>query len=89
MTDDLIARLSSDVQPVAPRALERRLGIALVLGLVGTIFIGPLVLDLMVGRPFGGAWGDIGTNSATTGPLGPHGFFASDAEKHREGIGYY
>ena len=58
MTDDLIARLSADLQPVAPRALERRLGLALLLGLAGTILIGPLVLDLVIGRPFGGAWGD-------------------------------
>ena len=58
MTDDLIDRLSSDLQPVAPRALERRLMIALGIGLVGTILVGPLVLDLIVGRPFGGAWGD-------------------------------
>lgn len=58
MTDDLIARLSADLKPVAPRALERRLSIAIVLGLVGTILVGPLVLDLMAGRPFGGAWGD-------------------------------
>ena len=58
MTDDLIARLSADLQPVAPRALERRLGLALLLGLAGTILIGPLVLDLIIGRPFGGAWGD-------------------------------
>jgi hypothetical protein len=58
MTDDLIDRLSADLQPVAPRALERRLGLALLIGLAGTILIGPLVLDLVVGRPFGGAWGD-------------------------------
>jgi hypothetical protein len=58
MTDDLIARLSADLQPIAPRALERRLGLALMLGLVGTILVGPLVLDLLVGRPFGGAWGN-------------------------------
>jgi hypothetical protein len=58
MTDDLIARLSADLQPIAPRALERRLGIALMLGLVGTILVGPLVLDLIIGRPFGGAWGN-------------------------------
>ena len=59
MTDDLIARLSADLQPVAPRALERRLGLALALGLVGSILVGPLVLDLLFGRPFGGAWGSL------------------------------
>jgi len=58
MTDDLIARLSADLKPVAPRALEKRLGLALMLGLVGTILVGPLVLELLVGRPFGGAWGN-------------------------------
>ena len=58
MTDDLIARLSADLKPVAPRALERQLGLALLLGLVGTVLVGPLILDLIVGRPFGGAWGD-------------------------------
>lgn len=57
MTDDLIARLSTDLQPVPPRALERRLWLALAIGLVATLLVGPLVLDLLVGRPFGGAWG--------------------------------
>ncbi|MCP8883982.1 DUF1109 domain-containing protein [Devosia sp. XJ19-1] len=57
MTDDLIARLSTDLQPVPPRALERRLCLALAIGLVATLLVGPLVLDLLVGRPFGGAWG--------------------------------
>jgi hypothetical protein len=58
MTDDLITRLSADLKPVSPRALERQLGLALLLGLLGTLLISPLVLDLVVGRPFGGAWGD-------------------------------
>lgn len=57
MTDDLIGRLTADLQPVASRALEKRLAFAVGAGLVGTILIGPLVLDLVVGRPFGGAWG--------------------------------
>lgn len=57
MTDDLIARLSTDLQPVPPRALERRLWLALAIGLLATLLVGPLVLDLLVGRPFGGAWG--------------------------------
>lgn len=57
MTDDLITRLSSDIRPIARNALERRLGMALLLGLAGTIMVGPLVLEAMVGRPFGGAWG--------------------------------
>lgn len=34
---------------------------------------------------FGGAWGDLGTSSATTGPLGPHGQWATLAEKARDG----
>jgi hypothetical protein len=58
MTDDLITRLSTDLKPVPPRSLEHRLCIALGLGLVATVLVGPLLLDLVVGRPFGGAWGD-------------------------------
>lgn len=57
MTDDLIDRLSADLAPVPPRALERRLWLALGLGLAATIILGGLFLDLVVGRPFGGAWG--------------------------------
>lgn len=57
MTDDLIARLSADLKPVAPRALEKRLWLALAIGFAATLLVGPLVLDLLVGRPFGGAWG--------------------------------
>ena len=30
---------------------------------------------------FGGAWGEVGRSDLTTGPLGPHGFFLSAAEK--------
>lgn len=59
MTDDLIANLTADLKPVAPHALERRLWIALAIGLAGTVLVGPLVLDLVVGRPFGGAWGSM------------------------------
>lgn len=33
---------------------------------------------------FGGAWGELGATSATTGPLGPHGFWPSAADKERE-----
>lgn len=57
MTDDLIARLSQNLEPVAPRAFERRLCLALALGLAGTVLFGPLFLDAVMGRPFGGAWG--------------------------------
>ena len=58
MTDELIDHLTSDLKPTAPRALEKRLWLALALGLTGTLLVGPLVLDLVVGRPLGGAWGD-------------------------------
>lgn len=34
---------------------------------------------------FGGAWGDLGESNATTGPLGPHGHWATMAEKARDG----
>lgn len=57
MTDELIDRLTSDLKPTPSRALERRLSLGLALGLIGTLLMGPLVLDLLVGRPFGGAWG--------------------------------
>ncbi|MDP9134021.1 MAG: hypothetical protein M3N56_04240, partial [Actinomycetota bacterium] len=33
---------------------------------------------------FGGAWGQVGSTSTTTGPLGPHQFFPSAAEKARQ-----
>lgn len=36
---------------------------------------------------FGGAWGELGATDATTGPLGPHRFFPSAAEKEREVFG--
>lgn len=55
MTDDLIDRLAADLAPVPPRAIERRLVWALAIGLVVTIGGTFLVLDLMMGRPFGGA----------------------------------
>lgn len=55
MTDDLINRLSSDLHPVPRRAVERRLLLALALGFAVTIVGTFLVLDLMMGRPFGGA----------------------------------
>lgn len=52
MTDDLITRLSADLSPVPPRALERRLWTALGLGALFTIPYAWLVLDLWMGRPF-------------------------------------
>lgn len=57
MTDDLIARLSADLKPVPSGALERRLWAALAIGLFGSVVLGPLFLDQVMGRPFGGAWG--------------------------------
>jgi hypothetical protein len=33
---------------------------------------------------FGGAWGEVGPTDATTGPLGPHGYWQSAAEKDQE-----
>ncbi len=33
---------------------------------------------------FGGAWGEVGSTSATTGPLGPHRLWPTVAEKHRD-----
>lgn len=38
---------------------------------------------------FGGAWGQPGPSSATTGPLGPHSFFPSPAQKERDRYGDY
>ena len=46
MTDDLIARLSADLRPVSPRALQRKLLLALLIGLVLTIALTFSVLDL-------------------------------------------
>lgn len=57
MTDELIDRLSAELKPTAARDLEKRILLAIALGLVGTLLMGPIVLDLLVGRPFGGAWG--------------------------------
>ena len=57
MTDDLIARLSSELKPIPPRALERRLLLSLLAGLVITGLAAWLILDLLLGRPFGGAFG--------------------------------
>lgn len=33
---------------------------------------------------FGGAWGEVGGSSATTGPLGPHGYWPTPADKERD-----
>lgn len=55
MTDDLISRLAGDLKPIRKRAVERRLLLALLVGVLVTIIGAYLVLDLMMGRPFGGA----------------------------------
>lgn len=55
MTDDLINRLADNLKPTPPRAMERRLLLALAVGLLVTIVGVYVVLDLMMGRPFGGA----------------------------------
>jgi len=33
---------------------------------------------------FGGAWGEVGETSATTGPLGPHGYWPTAEDKNAE-----
>jgi hypothetical protein len=58
MTDDLITRLSAELQPVSPRALERHIGLALGLGALITIPYAWLVLDVWIGRPFVPLMGD-------------------------------
>lgn len=57
MTDDLIARLSSELKPVPRHALERRLLLSLLAGLIVTGIASWLILHMMLGRPFGGAFG--------------------------------
>lgn len=57
MSEDLIARLSADLKPVSPLAVEQRIWTAVALGLLGAVLLGPFFLDAVIGRPFGGAWG--------------------------------
>lgn len=52
MTDDLITRLSADLEPVPPKALQKRIWSALALGALVTLPYAYVVLDLWVGRPF-------------------------------------
>lgn len=52
MTDELIARLSADLTPMKPRAMERHLWLALAMGAILTIPYAWLVLDVLIGRPF-------------------------------------
>lgn len=53
MSDELITRLSADLKPVPPRAVERRLFGALLLGLVATGIIVSLGFSAMLDRPLG------------------------------------
>jgi len=55
MTDDLIARLAADLTPTPRRAVERRILLALIIGMLVTVVGAYLVFDLVLGRPFGGA----------------------------------
>lgn len=57
MTDDFIARLAADLKPIPARTLERRLWLAALLGLAVTVLAAYVILDRMLGRPFGGAFG--------------------------------
>jgi len=57
MTDALITRLSTDLKPVRRHALERRLWLAALIGMAITVVAAYLILDRMIGRPFGGAFG--------------------------------
>lgn len=57
MTDELIARLSTDLAPVHPRAMQRRLILAAVVGLALAIVGAWFILHLMLGRPMGETFG--------------------------------
>jgi hypothetical protein len=57
MTDDLIARLSADLKPVRPMAMQRRLFLAAIAGLAIAIVGAWFVLHLMLGRPMGETFG--------------------------------
>ncbi|KKB80219.1 hypothetical protein VW35_07335 [Devosia soli] len=55
MTDDLIARLAADLEPTPRHAVERRILLSLLMGMLVTVLWAYLVFDLMLGRTFGGA----------------------------------
>jgi hypothetical protein len=57
VSDALIDRLAADLQPVPPRALERRLAMAFAIGLGLTALLVVLMLGMTGMRPFGAAWG--------------------------------
>jgi hypothetical protein len=58
MTDGLIERLSADLAPVPPGAMERRIWVAVAFGAALTIPLAWLVLDLWMGRPLTPLLGD-------------------------------
>jgi hypothetical protein len=57
MTDELIARLSADLEPVRPMAMQRRLILAAIVGLAIAIVGSWFILHLMLGRPMGETFG--------------------------------
>jgi hypothetical protein len=57
VTDELISRLSADLTPVPPRMVERRLTLALAVGMALTVVVAIVLLQLVIGRPMGAAWG--------------------------------
>lgn len=57
MTERLIEQLTADLEPVASGALERRLLLSLAAGSGLMIVVVYLILDLMLGRPFGAIFG--------------------------------
>lgn len=87
MTDGLIDRLAGELHPVPPRAIERRLVLALVVGVAVTALAAYLVLHVLLGRPFGGAFGGpmFWTKLGYTLALGLVGFAAAPALSRPDG----
>lgn len=59
MTDELIARLSANLNRVPPQALQNRLWIAVGLGLSAALLLAYPVLHLLLDRPMGATWGGM------------------------------
>lgn len=57
MTDDLIARLASDLKPLHARTMQHRLALAIGAGLALTLFAAWIILGFLGGRPFGASYG--------------------------------
>ncbi|NGP18297.1 NrsF family protein [Devosia aurantiaca] len=57
MSEQMIDRLAADLTPVPPRAMERRLLMALIAGLALTGLLTFVVFDLLLGHDLGAAWG--------------------------------